>query len=58
MPRPDQLPVPLAVFNDVTATDVDLSVRFRPVSGGVDQAAGLVWRYRDANNYYIVCERP
>ena len=45
---------PLAVWNDVSAADVDLSVRFRPVSGRVDQAAGLVWRYRDANNYYIV----
>lgn len=45
---------PVAVFNDVTARDVDISVRFRPVSGRVDQAAGLVWRYQDANNYYIV----
>lgn len=45
---------PVAVLNDVSAKDVDISVRFRPVSGGVDQAAGLVWRYQDANNYYIV----
>jgi len=45
---------PVAVFNDVKTKDVDVSVRFRPVSGGVDQAAGLVWRYQDANNYYIV----
>ena len=45
---------PVAVFNDVTTRDVDISVRFRPVSGDVDQAAGLVWRYQDANNYYIV----
>lgn len=45
---------PVAVLNDVIAKDVDLSVRFRPVSGRVDQAAGLVWRYQDANNYYIV----
>jgi hypothetical protein len=45
---------PVAVVSDVTAKDVDISVRFRPVSGGVDQAAGLVWRYQDANNYYIV----
>lgn len=44
---------PVAVFDDITAADVDISVRFRPVSGEVDQAAGLVWRYRDANNYYI-----
>jgi hypothetical protein len=29
-------------------------VRFKPVSGAVDQAGGLVWRYRDKDNYYIV----
>jgi hypothetical protein len=45
---------PVAVLTNLTAADVDLSVRFRPVSGRVDQAAGLVWRYRDQDNYYIV----
>jgi hypothetical protein len=45
---------PVAVLGEVSAADVDLSVRFKPVSGGVDQAAGLVWRYQDENNYYIV----
>jgi hypothetical protein len=45
---------PIAALADVTAADVDLSVRFKPVSGRVDQAAGLVWRYRDEDNYYIV----
>jgi hypothetical protein len=45
---------PTAVIADVRTADVDLSVRFRPVSGQVDQAAGLVWRYQDENNYYIV----
>jgi hypothetical protein len=45
---------PVAVLSDVTAGDVDLSVRFRPISGRVDQAAGLVWRYRNEDNYYIV----
>jgi len=45
---------PVAVLTDVKAVNVDLSVRFRPVSGQVDQAAGLVWRYQDENNYYIV----
>lgn len=43
-----------AVLADIRTADVDLSVRFRPVSGRVDQAAGLVWRYQDENNYYIV----
>jgi len=45
---------PLCVFEGATAADVDLSVKFKPVKGKVDQAAGLVWRYRDQNNYYIV----
>src|SRR5213596_937147 len=44
---------PLAVYNDVTAKDVDLSVQFKAMSGKGDQGAGLVWRYRDQNNYYI-----
>ena len=45
---------PVAVIGDITASDVDVSVRFRPVSGRVDQAAGLVWRYQNEDNYYIV----
>ena len=45
---------PVAVLSDVTAADVDLSTRFRPVSGRVDQAAGLVWRFQNEDNYYIV----
>jgi hypothetical protein len=45
---------PVAVLSDLTTTDVDLSVRFKPISGRVDQAAGLVWRYQNQDNYYIV----
>jgi hypothetical protein len=45
---------PVAVLSDVTTADVDLSARFRPVSGRVDQAAGLVWRFQNEDNYYIV----
>ena len=45
---------PVAVVSDVSAGDVDLSVRFKPISGRVDQAAGLVWRYQNQDNYYIV----
>jgi hypothetical protein len=29
-------------------------VKFKPTSGKEDQAGGLVWRFKDANNYYIV----
>ena len=45
---------PVAVLSDVSAAAVDLSVRFKPVSGRVDQAAGLVWRFQNEDNYYIV----
>jgi hypothetical protein len=45
---------PLAVFDGLTAKDLDASVKFKPISGSKDQAAGIVWRYKDANNYYIV----
>jgi hypothetical protein len=51
---PTRARVPLAVLAEVEAVDVDLSVRFRPLSGRVDQAGGLVWRFRDQDNYYIV----
>jgi hypothetical protein len=45
---------PVAVASDVAAVDLEVSVRFRPVSGRVDQAAGLVWRYQNEDNYYLV----
>jgi hypothetical protein len=45
---------PVAVANDISAADLDVSVRFRPASGRIDQAAGLVWRYQDEDNYYLV----
>lgn len=45
---------PLCVYNNFTAKNVELSVKFKPVKGEGDQAAGIVWRYKDKDNYYIV----
>ncbi len=45
---------PLCVHDGVAAKDADISVKFKPVSGKRDQAAGIVWRYKDKDNYYIV----
>jgi len=45
---------PLCVLKDFSAKDVEVSTHFKPVSGQVDQAGGLVARYRDNDNYYIV----
>jgi hypothetical protein len=44
---------PVAVLGEGAHRDVTLSVRARPLSGQVDQGFGLVWRYQDANNYYV-----
>jgi hypothetical protein len=45
---------PLAIWDRASLKDGTVTVKFKAVSGAVDQGAGLVWRYRDANNYYIV----
>src|SRR2546429_103474 len=34
-------------------TDSSVSVKCKPVSGHVDRACGLVFRYGDENNYYL-----
>lgn len=44
---------PIAVVDASSLRDLALSVRCKPVSGTVDQACGLVFRYRDENNYYV-----
>src|SRR5215207_7268971 len=44
---------PVAVKDDTSIKDGFVEVKFKPVSGKEDQAAGIVWRYQDAENYYI-----
>jgi hypothetical protein len=44
---------PLCVYDKVIARDVEVAVRFKAISGKVDQAAGLVVRFQDKDNYYI-----
>ncbi len=38
--------------------NLDLSVRLRALAGKNDQGGGLVWRARDAKNYYIARYNP
>ena len=45
---------PLAIFNKVSVKDGELSVKMKPVAGKGDRAGGIIWRYRDPNNYYLV----
>jgi hypothetical protein len=44
---------PIAVAEHLTLRDLALSVRCKTISGKVDQACGLVFRYRDENNYLV-----
>jgi hypothetical protein len=45
---------PMAILNTVNYGDGEVSVKFKTIAGKTDQAAGVVWRYRDPNNYYLV----
>ena len=44
---------PVCVKDEARLKDGFVEVKFKAISGKEDQAGGLVWRYRDANNYYI-----
>ena len=44
---------PICVYDNLTSRDVEVSVRFKPVAGTVDQAGGIVVRVLDALNYYV-----
>jgi hypothetical protein len=45
---------PLALKNSTTIKDGFVEVKFKAISGSEDRAAGVVWRAKDANNYYVV----
>ena len=44
---------PWCVRNDAQFADGYVEVKFKPISGKEDQAAGLVWRWKDGDNYYV-----
>ena len=48
----------LCVNDKVKFRDLDDSVAFKAVAGKIDQGGGLVWRYKDHNNYYLVRMNP
>jgi len=45
---------PLILKNDTNIKDGFVEVKFKAIAGSEDRAAGIVWRARDANNYYVV----
>src|SRR5712671_2635123 len=45
---------PLLLKNDTNIKDGFIEVKFKAIAGSQDRAGGVVWRARDANNYYVV----
>jgi len=41
------------VKKDVAITDGYVEVKFKSISGKEDQAGGLVWRWKNGENYYV-----
>jgi hypothetical protein len=56
--RNDDATFNVALVEGTRSKDLDLSVRLRAVAGEVDRGGGLVWRARDAKNYYIARYNP
>ncbi len=48
----------VALAGDTNYQDVDLSVKLKAVAGEVDRGGGLVWRAKDAKDYYIARYNP
>src|SRR5206468_3806702 len=44
---------PWCVIRNAALSDGFVEVKIKPMSGKQDQAGGLVWRWKDANNYYV-----
>jgi len=44
---------PWCVVRDAALTDGFAEMRFKPLAGAEDQAGGLVWRWKDGDNYYV-----
>jgi hypothetical protein len=45
---------PLLLRDGSSVKNGFVEVQFKPIAGSEDRAGGLVWRAKDANNYYVV----
>jgi hypothetical protein len=48
-----QATFPICLRDDTNLKDGFVEVKFKPISGNEDQAGGVIWRTKDAKNYYI-----
>jgi hypothetical protein len=47
-------PWAVALLEDQRFSDLDVSVRFRPISGKEDASGGIIFRAQDGRNYFLV----
>jgi hypothetical protein len=45
---------PLAIYQPMSAANVEVTVRFKALAGEIDRAGGIAIRLADADNYYVV----
>ena len=48
-----QATYPVCIKDDTSLKDGFVEVKFKAISGKEDQAGGVLWRAKDAHNYYI-----
>ncbi len=48
----------LAVAEETDFSDLEIELKFKALTGKEDQGGGPVWRYQDADNYYICRANP
>jgi hypothetical protein len=46
-------PFPWCVKQGTAIADGAVEVKFKPLTGREDQAGGMVWRWKDGDNYYV-----
>ena len=48
----------LCIADEPKVADLEATVSFSALAGKKDQGGGLVWRFQDANNYYVARMNP
>jgi hypothetical protein len=46
--------VPLAIYKPFSAANLQVALRFKPISGGLDRSAGIAVRLTTPDDYYVV----
>lgn len=46
--------IPLAIYKPFSAANLEVALRFKPISGGLDRSAGIAVRLTTPDDYYLV----